>query len=477
MTTILNVAVMPIVSAYVERLDQRITEQDIAAPLLLMKSSGGVTSARNVRRAPVETALSGPAAGAVGATFVGAGAGIKNLIGIDIGGTSADVCLIHDGKPGLTTSGHVGAWPLGLPMVDIVTIGAGGGSIARVSGNGALTVGPQSAGAVPGPVCYGRGGEEPTVTDANVVLGKIDPAHFAGGKIPLDLPAAVAALRAHVGEPLQISGPWAAAGVAEIVEENMANAARVHAIERGKDISACAMVAFGGGAPLHACRLADKLGIDRIVVPRGAGVGSAIGFLKAPIAYEITRSAAPRFDPFDADRANAMLDDMERHATAIVAPALAGARPVVSRIADCRYVGQGHEIQVALPARRLAAADGAWLRGEFERLYRLIYGLTIPGMEAEAVTWSLTVSSPPRQVARAGSVPAERPAKPRSTRDTFDPASGATTATPLYWRFDLEPGSVLDGPAIIAEDETSTVVGANFRAVIDALGYIVLSRK
>jgi N-methylhydantoinase A len=330
---------------------------------------------------------------------------------------------------------------------------------------------------MPGPACYGRGGEEPTVTDANVVLGKIDPAHFAGGKIPLDTGAAEQALNSHVGKPLRISGPWAAAGVAEIVEENMANAARVHAIERGKDISSCAMVAFGGGAPLHACRLADKLGINEIVVPSGAGVGSAIGFLKAPIAYEITRSAALRLKTFDASRANDMLEDMERHATAIVAPALAGEEPVVSRIADCRYVGQGHEIQVALPARRLTPADGAWLKAEFERLYQLIYGLTIAGMEAEAVTWSVTVSSPPRQVARAGSVPAGRPAEPRGTRDTFDPALGTATATPLYWRFDLGPGSVVDGPAIIAEDETSTVVGAGFRAVIDALGYIVLNRK
>jgi N-methylhydantoinase A len=485
-TTVANAYVRPLMSGYLNRLASELARRGLDAPLFMMMSGGGLTTLETAARFPIRLVESGPAGGAILASDIARECSLREVFSFDMGGTTAKICLLSDGEPDRARKFEIArayrdmrgsGLPVRIPVIEMVEIGAGGGSIARVDKLKRIAVGPDSAGSMPGPACYGRGGVEPTVTDANLVLGKIDPAHFAGGKIALDMNAAEEALRSRVGEPLDLPASWAAAGVAEIVEENMANAARVHAIERGKDIAACAMVAFGGGAPLHACRLADKLGIDDIVVPSGAGVGSAIGFLKAPIAYEITRSAALRLKGFDASRANAMLDDMERQATAIVAPALAGEQPVVSRIADCRYVGQGHEIQVALPAGHLSEDDGAWLKGEFERLYSQIYGLTIPGMDAEAVTWSVTVSSPPHEVAPAGGPPAERSAKARATREIFDPALGGTTSTPLFWRFDLAPGSVVEGPAIIAEDETSTVVGANFRAVINALGYIVLKRK
>ena len=485
-TTVANAYVRPLMSGYLNRLASELARRGLAAPFFMMMSGGGLTTLETAARFPIRLVESGPAGGAILASDIARECRLGEVFSFDMGGTTAKICLLTDGEPDRARKFEIArayrdmrgsGLPVRIPVIEMVEIGAGGGSIARVDRLQRIAVGPDSAGSMPGPACYGRGGVEPTVTDANLVLGKIDPDHFAGGKIALDQAAAEEALRARVGTPLALSPSWAAAGVAEIVEENMANAARVHAIERGKDIAACAMVAFGGGAPLHACRLADKLAIDQIVVPSGAGVGSAIGFLKAPIAYEITRSAALRLTPLDAGRANSMLEDMEAHATAIVAPALAGRPPVVSRIADCRYVGQGHEIQVALPPRRLSEDDGTLLKGEFERLYAQIYGLTIPGMDAEAVTWSVTVSSPPRQVAPAGSVSAERSARPRATRGIFDPALGEATATPLFWRFDLAPGSVVEGPAIIAEDETSTVVGANFRAVINALGYIVLRRK
>ncbi|HEX3217237.1 MAG TPA: hydantoinase/oxoprolinase family protein [Aestuariivirgaceae bacterium] len=485
-TTVANAYVRPLMSGYLNRLASELAHRGLEAPFFLMMSGGGLTTLETAARFPIRLVESGPAGGAILASEIARECSLREVFSFDMGGTTAKICLLSDGEPDRARKFEIArayrdmrgsGIPVRIPVIEMVEIGAGGGSIARVDKLKRIAVGPDSAGSMPGPACYGRGGVEPAVTDANLQLGKIDPAHFAGGKIALDQAAAEEALRSRVGKPLQLSPSWAAAGVAEIVEENMANAARVHAIERGKDIAACAMVAFGGGAPLHACRLADKLGIDEIVVPSGAGVGSAIGFLKAPIAYEITRSAALGLSAFDAGRANAMLEDMERHATAIVAPALAGELPVVSRIADCRYVGQGHEIQVALPTGRLSEDDGGWLKSEFERLYRQIYGLTIPGMDAEAVTWSVTVSSSPRPVAATGSVPAERSARPRATRDIFDPALGATTATPLFWRFDLPPGSVVEGPAIIAEDETSTVVGSNFRAVINALGYIVLRRN
>ena len=257
----------------------------------------------------------------------------------------------------------------------------------------------------------------------------------------------------------------------------MANAARVHAIERGHDIARCTMIAFGGGAPLHACSLAEKVGVGRIIVPKGAGVGSAIGFLRAAVAYEITRSAVIALDDFDAARVNALLAAMTADARAVVQPALGKARPVTQIIADCRYVGQGHEIRVAVPVKRLATADGAKLKAAFETLYEQVYGLRIPGQAVEAITWSVTVSSKPVATKRAAKAARRAAPKPRGRRRIYDPALGRQVEAPVYWRFDMKPGAAIKGPAIIAEDETSTIVGAHFDAAINSLGYIVLERR
>jgi N-methylhydantoinase A len=338
-------------------------------------------------------------------------------------------------------------------------------------------VGPDSAGSTPGPVCYGRGGIEPAVTDANLALGKIDPAYFAGGKIKLDEASANSALQKAIGNPLGLKDFWSAAGVTEIVEENMANAARVHAIERGRDIAACTMIAFGGGAPLHACRLAEKVGVKTIIVPKGAGVGSAIGFLRAPIAYEVTRSAAVSLDTFNAKAVNKLLHQMTIDARAVVEPALGGAKATVQIIADCRYVGQGHEIRVSVPLKTLADADGKKLKAAFEAQYEQVYGLRIPNQEAEVITWSVTVSSVFKKPNRAKNTSSKSTPKPRSKRLIYDPALGKQVMAPVYWRFDMKPGATFKGPAIIAEDETSTIVGANFKAKINSLGYIILEHS
>jgi N-methylhydantoinase A len=257
----------------------------------------------------------------------------------------------------------------------------------------------------------------------------------------------------------------------------MANAARVHAIERGHDIASCTMIAFGGGAPLHACRLAEKVGVDTIIVPKGAGVGSAIGFLRAPVAYEITKSAVISLEDFNAGRVNKLLASMTADARAVVAPALGKTKPTLHVIADCRYVGQGHEIRVSVPVKKLVTADGARLKAEFERLYEQVYGLRIPNQEAEAITWSVTVSSTAAKPKRAAKAAKKAAPKPRSKRTIYDPALGKQVQAPVYWRFDMKPGSAIKGPAIIAEDETSTIVGANFNASINSLGYIVLERS
>jgi N-methylhydantoinase A len=342
---------------------------------------------------------------------------------------------------------------------------------------GRITVGPDSAGAEPGPVSYGRGGSEPTVTDADLVLGRIDPATFSGGKLALDAAAATEALTRAIGTKLELSAELAALGVSEMVDETMANAARVHAIESGKETGSRTLIAFGGAAPLHAARLAEKLGIDHVVVPANAGVGSAVGFLRAPFAYEIVRSQLQRLDSFDANAANRLIAEMRAEAEAIVRRG-AGDRPLIEqRAAFMRYRGQGHEIAVPLPAKAYGERDGAMLLARFEEAYRRLYSRTIPGVEVEILSWVMTVSAPAEAIAEAAAPERPHEAVPRRRRSIFDPATGEAIEVPIYWRNDLAPGAHLTGPAVIAEDETSTVVSRLFEARLDGFGYIHLTRR
>ena len=485
-TTIANAYVRPLMASYLYRMRDQMQEMQFTAPLFLMMSGGGLTTLDTAGRFPIRLVESGPSGGAILAAQIAAECALPDVLSFDMGGTTAKICLLTDGEPERARKFEIArayrdmkgsGIPVRIPVIEMVEIGAGGGSIARVDKLSRIIVGPDSAGSTPGPVCYGRGGTEPAVTDANLALGKIDPAYFAGGKIVLDEAAARQALKKNIGDKLGLKDFWPAAGVTEIVEENMANAARVHAIERGRDISRCTMIAFGGGAPLHACRLAEKVGVTAIIVPKGAGVGSAIGFLRAPVAYEITRSAVVSLEHFDAARVNALLEAMTHDARAVVEPALGRAKATVQIIADCRYIGQGHEIRVSVPVKTLNARDGVKLKAAFERQYEQVYGLRIPNQEAEAITWSVTVSSPaikPKRAAKAAAKPAP---PPRSKRTIYDPALGKQIQAPVYWRFDMLPGARINGPAIIAEDETSTIVGANFKASINSLGYIVLERR
>jgi N-methylhydantoinase A len=484
-TTVANAYVRPLMAGYLHRLQEGLESLGLDAPLYLMMSGGGLTTLETARRFPIRLVESGPAGGAILASRIAQSCKLPEVLSFDMGGTTAKICLLSNGLPERAHRFEIAraykdmkgsGIPVRIPVIEMVEIGAGGGSIARVDKLGRLTVGPDSAGSIPGPVCYGQGGVMPTVTDANVVLGKIDPAFFSGGKLALDEKAARVAFETHVGSKLSLDEYWPAVGVAEIVEENMANAARVHAIERGKDIATCTMVAFGGGAPLHACRLAEKIGIKKIIVPGGAGVGSAIGFLQAPIAYEITKSSIVNLNDFDADKVNNLLAQMTRAAEAVVKPALQKEIPKLHIIADCRYVGQGHEIQVTIPKRKLTKSDGAKLKVAFEKAYAQIYGLTVPDQAAEAITWSVTSSSKVVRPPSIRAVPSRRAGKPLRNRKIYDPALGKIVSAPVYWRFDLAPGMALKGPAIIAEYETSTIVGSRFTAKINSLGYIVMDR-
>jgi len=478
-TTIANAYVMPLMAGYLGRLESGLRDAGIGAPLLLMMSSGGVTTVETARRYPVRLVESGPAGGAILAQAVAAECGLTRAVAFDMGGTTAKLTLLDDLELQRSRQFEVArayrfiqgsGLPVRIPVIELVEIGAGGGSIARVDTLGRIQVGPDSAGSVPGPACYGRGGTEPTVTDADTALGRLDPARFAGGSIPLH-PALAAAALAKVAGPLGMDTAGAAAGIAEIVDETMASAARVHAVENGKDTAERTLIAFGGAAPLHAARLARKLGMARVVVPVGAGVGSAFGFLRAPIAYEVVRTRHMRMDGFDAAALAALFAAMRAEAEAVVRLGAPGEPLVETRTAFMRYRGQGHEIAVALPS---GPPEAASIRARFDAAYAALFGRTIPRLEVEALTWTLALATE-RPLPAAATAPAPVPAPaPRGHRPVLDPATGTTEDSALYDRASLAPGMAFPGPALVQEDGTTTVVPRGFTASVNALGQLIL---
>jgi len=485
-TACANAYVQPLINRYLAGLEAMLRREGFVCPLFLMLSGGGLTSVETAIRFPVRLVESGPAGGAIFAAEIARQCALDKVLSYDMGGTTAKICLIDDLKPQTNRAFEVAriyrfkkgsGLPLRIPVIEMVEIGAGGGSIARVDRLKRITVGPDSAAADPGPACYGRGGSAPTVTDADLLLGRIDPAAFSGGRMALDRGAAETAVRREVAEPLALAVEMAALGVSEIVDENMANAARVHAIESGKDARGRTLVAFGGAAPLHAARMAEKLGLDRVLVPSYAGVGSAVGFLRAPIAYEIVRSLLQRLDQFDAAAANALFAAMRGEAEPIVRRGADDQPLTETRSAFMRYRGQGHEIAVPLPARPYRDGDAAPLREAFEAEYRRLYSRIIPGVEVEILSWVLLLSAPvPTESAVAAPEAGPYSPKPASLRPVFDPDAGEFIEVAMHNRRDLEPGVVIPGPAVITEDETSTVVSRLFDARIDGHGYIVLTR-
>ena len=403
-----------------------------------------------------------------------------------MGGTTAKICLIENGQPKTASRLEVArsdrfkkgsGMPVSTPVVEMVEIGAGGGSIASVDAMGRIQVGPQSAGSEPGPACYKRGGEEPTVTDANLALGRLDPENFSGGKIPLSEARAATALESRLGDELGPSIADAAFGVTEMVDENMANATRVHAVENGRDIAQFTMIAFGGGAPLHACRLCEKLGIDRLIIPPGAGVGSAIGFLKAPFSYEATRGLFMRLGDFDAKAVNAAISAMEAEARAFVAEGAEDQATDIKLSAQMRYVGQGWEIPVTLDHREFADADVPTTRAAFEDAYRTLFGRIIDDLEVEITNWSLSVASrlPDRPPLRTLGM--SRKFEGLATQSFFDAALRKDVDAQVIERTSMTAGTRVDGPAAIVEDETSTIVTSAFFAIGQSDGSILVQRK
>jgi N-methylhydantoinase A len=483
-TTVANAYVQPMMARYLRLLEADLHAAGATAPLFLMMSGGGLTTIETACRFPIRLVESGPAGGAIFSAHIARECGLESVLSFDMGGTTAKICLIDHFKPQTARTfevARVGRFrkgsglPLRIPVIEMVEIGAGGGSIAHVDSMGRIGVGPESAGADPGPACYGRGGRHPAVTDANLSLGRYDPGRFAGGSMKLDIGAAHDALLTEVGSKLSLTAELAALGVVEMVDENMANAARVHAIESGKTYEGRTLIAFGGGGPVHACRVAEKVGISRVLVPSGAGVGSAIGFLRAPVGYEVVRSLYQRFSTFDVVAVNALLTDMRTEAEAAVAKGSFGAATTETRTAYMRYVGQGHEIPVPLPNRVLRGEDIALIRSRYDEEYARFFDRPVPGSDVEIMSYAVVVTTVTPELP-----PSSQEAAPvngfdaRATRTQLvrDTTTGAVSEWGIYDRATLKPATVIPGPAIVAEDETSTLIGPGWKATVTGLGYI-----
>ena len=487
-TTVANAYVQPLASAYVANLERGLRETSgIAAPLHIMLSNAGTCAADTAARFPIRLVESGPSGGVLAATHAGRLSGFDRVLAFDMGGTTAKACLSRDGEFPVTTESEVArvyrfrrgsGLPLLVPVLDMIEIGAGGGSIAYVNELGLPQVGPESAGSDPGPACYGHGGLAPTVTDADVVLGLLNPGFFLGGRMELDEAAARRALESlagHLGGDLGA----AARGIHQLVNENMANAARVHAAERGLDLRGYAMVATGGAGPVHACGVAQRLAIDTVVVPHAAGVGSALGLMLAPISFDFARSYVARLAEADLTRLNGLFDEMEAEGRRIVAAAGVEEPTMrVERTADLRYVGQGHDIRVPVAGGRLDEAAIQQVQAEFDREYTRLYGRTCEGVDVQSMHWRTTVSGPRPELGplQQSSGHTESVAEKGVREVRFERMEDEAVRTPVYDRYALAAGFEAQGPAIVEEAESTSVIPPGWQVQRDDIGNLVIRR-
>ena len=514
-TVCANAYVQPLMASYLFTLAEELKVRGADCPLYLIHSGGGLVSVETAAAFPVRLVESGPAGGAIFAADLAAKYGRDRVLSYDMGGTTAKIALIEDYTPQTAKTFEVArttrfkkgsGMPISIPVIEMIEIGAGGGSIASVDSLGQIRIGPHSAGSEPGPAAYDRGGVDPTVTDANLQLGRLHPDNFGAKDITLSPEKTAVAIRTAIGEPLGMDDQTAAVGIAEVVDENMTNAARVHAVENGKDLAGFSMIAFGGGAPLHASRLMDKLGLDELFVPTGAGVGSAIGFLRAPFAYEAVRSLYTRIDDFDYDAVNQVLAELTNEAETFVRqgtdarqrperpgpeakererePGGAGTptpspdepRLVVERQVSMRYKGQGWEIPVKLPDGDFDAFAAEGLGATFTKAYEEFFGRAIDDLTIETVSWAVRVASVLELPDALELTSEQNRIQAANMRPIFDPVSGEMAESFIVERNDLSPGDAVAGPGVIVEQQTTTVLGSHHVAVMQSDGTLLVTR-
>jgi len=485
-TTIANAYIQPQMASYLANFQARFIKEGLTCPILMMTAGGGMTAMETAARLPIRLVESGPAGGAILAARIAAETGKAEVLSFDMGGTTAKLCLIDHYRPQTARNFEIAraarfikgsGMPVRIPVIEMIEIGAGGGSIAHVDRLGRLQVGPESAGSEPGPAAFAKGGTAPTVTDADVVQGLIEPGGFAEGRLEIDIAAAQTVLGSGVGQALSIDAAKAAQGVSEIVDENMAGAGRMHAVESGKDLGSRVMIAFGGNGPLHATRVARRSKVDSILIPPDPGVGSAVGFLFAPVSFEIIRSWYSTLDGLDLNRLNAFFDEMIQEAQTVVRGGAPDGPLTRRRQAFMRYHGQGHEIEIPLPDRALEDNDIPDLRRAYEEEYSRQFSRAVPGMTIEILNWALEVSSEPKTLESYPGAVSKQRARTSEHRRILCDVTGKWREAEIYDRNRLKLGDYLDGPALIVEPQTTTYVSADYSAHVDGGSNIWLSRN
>jgi N-methylhydantoinase A len=485
-TVCANAFVKPLMASYLNRLIDRLKGIGVNCPVFMIHSGGGLISVETAAEFPVRLLESGPAGGAIFAADVAARHDLKKILSYDMGGTTAKICLVEGFTPKTARSFEVArtyrfkkgsGMPISIPVIEMVEIGAGGGSLAHVDSMRQIRVGPESAGSEPGPACYGQGGLKPAVTDADLVLGKLDPDNFAAGEIKLLKKASIDALGNGVGDALDMTAEIAAVGVVEVVDETMASAARVHAVENGKELRDFTMIAYGGAAPLHANRLCEKLGINKLLIPPGAGVGAAIGFLRAPFGFEAVRGAYMRLSGYNVEWVNVVLDGLQSESVNVARAGDPEGKLTIERKAYMRYLGQGWEIPVVLPNGPLDEMGDNVLRKLFEVEYRRLFATPLEGLDIEVMNWSVKAASQIVAVDQIPAVVARDNVTARKTRRIFDARQAQFVDAAIVERADMLPGASIIGPAAIVEAETTTIVTAGYDAVMQSDGCLLVQNR
>ena len=488
-TVVANAYIKPLMKSYLSRLESQLQSIGICCRVFLMHSGGGIIAIDDAAEFPVRLVESGPAGGAVFAANIAARYKINKVLSFDMGGTTAKICLIKNYAPKTSRVFEVArtyrfkkgsGMPISIPVIDMVEIGAGGGSLARVDSMRQIRVGPESAGSQPGPACYARGGRHPAVTDADLVLGKLDANNFAGGLIPLSYDKAITALSQDIGDNLDMTPTISAYGLSEVVEENMANAARMHAVENGEDLAEYTALAFGGAAPLHAARLCEKLSIKRLLIPLGAGVGSAIGFLRSPFSFEANRSVFMRLSNFNETKARELFIAIELESTKFVRGCDAESSISCEFKVYMRYSGQGWEIPVLLTAKQAMNPNANIFARCFEECYKKLFNRTVEDSEIEITLWAVNAATPPPPITPIKTIALgdkTTQATTQNLRKVFDTNIGEMINTAVISRADLQIGQWIEGPAVITEDETTIIVSANYCAIKQPDGCIDIIKK